>query len=137
MKILRNILAVIAGLVLGSVINMGIISLNGVIIPFPDGVDVTDMESLSASMYLFRPIDFLFPFLGHAIGTLAGAFIAAKIAVSRKMAFSMVIGLFFLAGGVYMISILPSPTWFNVVDIIGAYIPMAWVGWKLAGGNKI
>ncbi len=39
--ILRNILAVLAGLVSGSILNMGIIIVSGSIIPPPDDADIT------------------------------------------------------------------------------------------------
>jgi hypothetical protein len=67
---------------------------------------------------------------------LVGAFAAAKIAYSKKMVFAMVIGGLFLLGGIAMIFVLPSPTWYTMLDLVGAYIPMAWIGWKLAGGEK-
>jgi len=130
--IVKNILAVIAGLIIGSSVNMGIIMLGGSIIPVPEGVDTTDMESLKASMHLYQPKDFIFPFLAHAVGTLAGAFVAALIAASHKMKFALLIGIFFLLGGTIMVFLLPSPVWFNVLDLAGAYIPMAWLGFKLA-----
>ncbi len=130
--ILRNILAIIVGIVIGSVVNMGIISISGSIIPPPDGADVTTTEGLKASMHLFQPKHFIFPFLAHALGTLVGAFVAGMIAASHKMKFALAIGAFFLAGGVASIFILPSPTWYTIVDLIGAYIPMAYLGRKLA-----
>lgn len=127
-SIIRNILAVIAGIIIGSIVNMGIITISGSIIPPPEGADVTTMEGLKASMHLFKPINFFFPFWAHAIGTLAGALIAAFIAATHKMTLALVIGLFFLLGGITNILLLPSPTWFAIVDIAGAYLPMAWLG---------
>jgi hypothetical protein len=56
-------IAVVAGLVLGSAVNMGLIMTSGLIIPPPNGVDVADMESMQASMHLFEPRHFVFPFL--------------------------------------------------------------------------
>jgi hypothetical protein len=133
----KNILAVIAGLVIGSIVNMGLITISGSIIPPPEGVDNTTMEGLKESMHLFQPKHFIFPFLAHALGTLIGAFIAVKIAASHKIAFALVIGAFFLIGGITSVMMLPSPTWFSILDIVGAYIPMAWIGGKLAlGKNK-
>lgn len=130
--ILRNILAVIAGLVAGSFVNMGLIMVSGHVIPPPDGADVTTFEGLQAAMHLFEPKHFLFPFLAHALGTLVGAFVAAALAASRKMTFAFVIGGVFLCGGVANVIMLPSPLWFSVVDLLGAYLPMAWLGWLLA-----
>lgn len=59
---IKNILAVLAGCILGSVVNMGIITVSGSIIPPPDGADVTTMEGLKASIHLFQPKHFIFPF---------------------------------------------------------------------------
>ena len=130
--ILRNILAIVLGLVLGSLVNGALISISGHVIPPPEGVDVTTEEGLKAGMHLFKPINFLFPFLAHALGTLVGAFIAAKIAANRKLLFAMVIGFAFFIGGVMMIFMLPSPIWFSIVDATLAYFPMAYLGYLLA-----
>jgi hypothetical protein len=130
--IVKNILAVLAGVVLGSIVNMGIILIGPSIIPPPEGADVTTMEGLKATMHLFEPKHFIMPFLAHALGTFSGAFVTALIAASRKMAFALVIGLFFLAGGIYNLFVLPSPTWFAIADVALAYGPMAWFGGWLA-----
>lgn len=130
--VLKNILAVVAGIVIGSTVNMGIIMLSSSVIPPPEGVDVTDMESLKASMHLFEPRHFIFPFLAHALGTLAGAFVAAFFAANNQMKFAIGIGIFFLLGGIANVFMLPGPTWFAVLDIAGAYIPMGWLGGRLA-----
>jgi len=127
----RNILAIVTGLILGSIVNMGIIMISGSIIPPPEGADVTTMEGLKESMHLFQPKHFIFPFLAHALGTLVGAILAASIAVNHKMKFALAIGVFFLIGGIVNIIMLPSPTWFAIVDLVGAYIIMAWIGGKL------
>lgn len=129
--ILKNILAIIAGIIFGSVLNMGIIMISSSIIPPPNGADVTTTEGLKATMHLFQPKHFIFPFLAHALGTFTGAFLAAIIAATHKMKFALVIGGFFLAGGVASIFMLPSPAWFTVLDIVGAYIPMAYLAGKL------
>jgi hypothetical protein len=111
---------------------MGLIMISGKVIPPPAGVDVTTMEGLKAGMHLFGPQHFVFPFLAHALGTLVGAWLAATIAASRKMAMALVVGVFFLVGGVANVFMLPSPVWFAVLDLVGAYLPMAWLGGKLA-----
>lgn len=130
--ILRNILAVIAGIVIGGAVNMGIIMISGSVIPPPEGADMTTTEGLKESMHLMQPKHFIMPFLAHALGTLVGAIVAAAIATGRKMTLAMVVGLLFLAAGISNVVMLPSPGWFNALDLILAYIPMAWVGGKLA-----
>ena len=129
--ILRNVLAILAGIVAGSIVNMAIITISGSVIPPPNGADVTTTEGLKASMHLFQPKHFLMPFLAHALGTFAGAWVAALTAANHKMKFALGIGAFFLAGGIASVFMLPSPTWFTVVDLAGAYIPMAYFGGRL------
>ena len=129
--IFKNILAVIAGIVFGSVVNMGIVLVSGSIIPPPDGADITTMEGLKASIHLFQPRHFILPFLAHALGTFAGAFLAAKIAANHNMKFAMGISVFFLIGGIANSFMLPSPAWYTVLDLAGAYIPMGYLAVKL------
>jgi len=133
--IVRNVLAVISGLILGSAVNMGILMISGSIIPPPEGADVTTMEGLKESIHLFQVEHFIFPFLAHALGTFTGAFLAALIAVSHKMKFALGIGAFFLIGGITNAFMLPAPTWFIVLDLAAAYLPMAWLGCKINGNN--
>lgn len=132
--ILKNILAVIAGLVFGSVINMSIVELGNFIIPPPGDVD--SIEGLKATLPLFETKHFLTPFLAHTIGTFTGAMLTAFIAASRKMQLALFIGVFFLAGGVTAVFLLPSPTWFTITDLVLAYIPMAYLGGKLTAQKK-
>ncbi|MDZ4726532.1 MAG: hypothetical protein SH817_10260 [Leptospira sp.] len=135
MKQIGNyILAVTLGLVLGSLVNMGIILMSGSLIPPPEGADVTTMEGLQASIHLFEPKHFLMPFLAHALGTFFGAFVAAFIAKTKKMIMAMIVGVFFLIGGVTNAFMIPSPVWFLALDLLGAYLPMAYLGEKL--GNR-
>ena len=129
--IIKNILAVIVGWLGGSVINMGLIKTGHKLMPI-EGVDPSDMSALAAAMPTLGPEYFIFPFLGHALGTLAGATIAGLIAANHKMKFSLAIGVLFLFGGIMINYMLPGPIWFAAVDIIVAYIPMAWLGGKIA-----
>ena len=134
-SIFLNSIAIFGGLVLGSIVNMGLISLGGELVPPPAGVDVSSMEALEKAMPLFMPQHFIFPFLAHSLGTLAGAVFATKVAATHNLIISFVIGLAFLAGGITMVISLPSPIWFNSLDLIGAYLPMAYIGYKIVKRN--
>ncbi len=129
--IIKNILAVIIGWLGGSAINMGLIQTGHMLIPI-EGIDTNDMNALAAIMPTLEFEYFIFPFLAHAIGTLSGATIAGLIAVNHKMKFSLGIGGLFLLGGIMVNYLLPAPTWFVLLDIAVAYIPMAWIGGKMA-----
>jgi hypothetical protein len=79
-----------------------------------------------------HPEHFIAPFFAHAIGTLVATYIAALIAVSKRKIITRVISLLYLTGGAYMVAILPSPMWFNLLDLIVAYFPMGMLGYWLA-----
>jgi len=128
----RNIVAVLVGLIVGSGVNMGLILLGPSIIPPPPGVDVSDPDSISASMHLFETRHFVFPFIAHALGTLAGAMAAFLVAASHRAQIAYIIGAAFFAGGIAASFMIPAPNWFVIVDVVFAYFPMAWIGKELA-----
>ena len=131
MKIVRNILAVIVGLVVGNIINMQLVNLGISVFPL-EGVDPNNIEgTLADAMPNARFEHFVFPFFAHALGTLVGALVAALIAASYKMKFAYAIGVLFLIGGIMVNYMIPGPIWFTIADIALAYIPMAWIGGKI------
>ncbi|MEM7103382.1 MAG: hypothetical protein AAF502_09655 [Bacteroidota bacterium] len=133
--IVKNILAVVAGVLVGWAVNMGLIMLGVTVVPPPEGADVTTPEGFKAAIPLFTPKNYIFPFLAHAIGTLAGAFATAKIAASNKMPLALMIGGLFMIGGIMMVVQLPAPLWFEALDLIMAYFPMGYLGYYLAKGK--
>jgi hypothetical protein len=133
--ILRNIAAVILGFALGSVVNMALIVVSPQVIPPPPGVDVSNVASMKASMHLYEAKHFVFPFLAHALGTFVGALVAFIVAGSRRAAFAYTLGVFSLAGGIAACFMIPAPTWFMALDLLVAYLPMAWLATRL--GQRI
>ena len=93
--VVKNILAVIAGDLVGSMVNMDLVNIGPSVIPLPEGADMSTTENLRKSMELFTPANLLFPFLAHALGTHVGAFIAARFAASHHTKFGIGIGAFF------------------------------------------
>lgn len=71
------------------------------------------------------------PFLAHTLGIFAGALLKALIAVNHKMKLALLIGLVFFIGRLMSVFILPSPTWFTILDLTIAYFPMAYFGGKI------
>lgn len=132
MTVVRSIIGVIVGIIVGGILNSAIVSISGDVIPLPEGVNPQDMESLKANMHLFEPKNFIMPFLAHALGTLVGAFIAAKIAIRGKMVMGLIVGGFFQVGGIMVAYMLPAPVWFNVLDLVVAYFPMGFLGYWLS-----
>ena len=118
------------------IVNGGLISISDSIIPNPEGFDNTNMDNMKATFHLLAPKHLIMPFLAHAIGTFVGAFIAGLIAATHKKKIALSIGVVFLIGGISMVVILPSPIWFSALDILLAYIPMAWLAAKMISKKK-
>jgi hypothetical protein len=133
---IRIALALILGVAVGSGVNMALIMIGPSLIAPPPGVDMNTAEGLKAAMPLLEPKHFLMPFLAHAIGTLAGAMTGAVIAVSRRAVVAYVVGTLFLCGGIAASVMIPAPTWFIVLDLVAAYLPMAWLGLSIANRLK-
>jgi hypothetical protein len=131
--ILRNILAVLAGLFIGGFINSLIITFSGNIVAPPPGANLKTVEGLKAAMPLLTPIHFLMPFLAHALQAFVGAFITTKLA-TKKFEFggTTIIGILALIGGIAASFMIPAPTWFKLTDCILAYLPMAYLGYWLS-----
>lgn len=135
-RTLRLILAVFAGILAGSAVNMGLVLVGPLVIAPPAGADVTTSEGLRASLHLFEPRHYLFPFLAHSLGTLVGAFVATLLAPGRPLVPALIVGAVFLIGGIANAFLLPAAAWFIAVDLVAAYLPMAWLGWRLAARRQ-
>jgi len=129
--IIRNILAVLLGWFIGSFINMLFINLGHEAFPIPN-IDINNMDALAKVMSTLESKYFIFPFLAHALGTLVGAIIAYLIAGTHKLKYALAIGILFLLGGIAVNYMITGPIWFTIVDILFAYIPMAWLGAQIA-----
>ena len=132
---IRIILGAIVGVVVGMMVNGGIINLSGNIVPLPEGIDPNDLESLRENIHRFTAKNYVMPFLAHALGTLVGAFISAKIALIKKKSTGISVGIFFLLGGIWAANLLGTPLVPTAVDLIFAYLPMGWLGARLAGAK--
>jgi hypothetical protein len=135
-KIIVNIVAVLMGLFAGAMVNGGIINISSKIIPPPTGSNLQTMEGLIKAMPIMEPKHFIMPFLAHALGTFIGAMLCSLVARSQKLILALSIGLIFFIGGFTMVFQLPAPLWFDLVDLIFAYFPMAWLGYKIVSKLK-
>lgn len=136
----RITLAVVIGLIVGSVVNTALIMVGGKVILPPANADVTTMEGLKASLHLFEARHYVFPFLAHALGTLVGALVACKLAPKLSPVPAYIVGGFFMLGGIANAVMLPAPIWFITLDLLAAYFPAAWLGYALVkrffGGSQ-
>jgi hypothetical protein len=124
---LRNFLAI-----LGSAVNMLVISRGGELVSPPQGVNPEDIKSIKANIHLYETKHYIIPFLAHAIGTLVASFAAVKWAIRRKKTVGIIVGTWFLFGGIAAASMIGAPFVPTLVDVAFAYYPLAWLGFVFA-----
>lgn len=128
---LRLVAAVLLGIVIGAAVNMGLVIIGPLLIPTPPGMDPANPESIASHAHLLQAKHFIFPFLAHALGTFVGATIAHIIANQYRNQLAFGIGGFFLLGGIMASTMIPAPIWFIVLDLLVAYLPMAYLATKV------
>ena len=55
---------------------------------------------------------------------------------SRKITFALVVGFVHLLGGIAAAFLIPAPVWFIALDLVIAYVPMAWLGGKFVSRDS-
>lgn len=133
--IVRNIVSVVAGIAAGIAAMTILFALGILLMPLPEGVSITSPEELNAFRQSADVKWFLSPMIAHAVGTLVGAFVCSKIARGHWYLLAMSVAVFFLLGGIMQVFEHYHPTLIAIVDI-ALYLPMGWLGWKLAGGKR-
>ncbi len=124
----RNVLAVVAAFVAGALVNMALVSVGPHVVPPPPGADLTNPAGIKAALPHLRPAHFVFPFLAHAANAFVGALVAHLLAATRRDAFAWGLGGLTFVGGVAAAFLIPAPGWFVALDLVVAYLPMAWLG---------
>lgn len=129
-KIVVQSLLFIGALMCGSTANMTLIEISGHVIPPPPGANLSTAEGIRAALPILEARHFLFPFLAHALGTLVAAFLVTRFSATGQLIKAMAMGLIFLTGGIAAACMIPAPTWFIVVDLTVAYLPMGYLGYR-------
>jgi hypothetical protein len=109
--VLRNIAAVIAGLVVGMIVNLALIQLNTVFFPLPDGVDMTNTAQMKDVIQGMPAAAWILVIAAHLGQAFVGGWVAARLGASRRMMLAIIVGLLSLAGGIANALMLSAPLW--------------------------
>ena len=125
---IKNILAVILGLIIGNITIMGLHYLGIYFYPLPEGVDMSDMTAIAEYVKIAPLGSLLIVMLAH----IGGTFIAglSTTLLSKEIIIAYVVGGFFTIMGIWNLYLLPHPMWFNIEVVL--YLPAAIFGFKLA-----
>lgn len=128
---LRNILAVVAGVLVAGLLVAAVETVSNSF--FPPAVDLSDgdMDALRAHVGSLPVTAFLMILFGWSLGAFTGGWLTERIAKTGKPTLSLVFaGVFLILIALNLFSI-PHPIWMMV---IGLLLPpaMAYAGWKIA-----
>ena len=137
--VLRNILAGIAGAFASMPANMFLLGPMAKLTGAPPapvfdaaGDPIALRQAWRAYFETLDAIHMVGPLVAHWNGAFIGALVAGLIAHDRTLRIPMIVAGFVLLGGITNAYVLPGqPAGFLVLDIAG-YLPMGWLGWKLA-----
>ena len=116
---LRKLLSVIIGVILGSVFVFLIQKLNTSLYPFPEDINPLDKEAIMDHIRSLPSLAFLISILSHAVGSFVAAFAAARISPDTKPLVGIVALVIMFFATVTGAFIVPQPAWVTVTDILG------------------
>ena len=137
--ILRNVLAGVAGAFASMPANGLLLSPLGRLFGAPTAPAYdpsADQDALQAVWRAYfetlEPIHMAAPLLAHWNGAFCGALVAGLLTANRELKVPLIVAGFVMVGGIANAFMLPGqPVGLLVLDIAG-YLPMGWLGWKLA-----
>ena len=131
MAILRSVLGVLAGVIVGGGLVAAIEAFGGALYPPPPGLDPKDAAAFGEHLATLPVGAFLIVVAAHLVGPLVGAWLAARIAGRRPMLHAIVTGAVFLFFGIVNLIVIPHPLWFAALDVL-MYPLAAWIAGTLA-----
>lgn len=134
-SLLRSVLSVLLGTVVGLVIIAGIEAVAHAVYPLPPGINPMDPAALKAAMADLPVRALLFVLLAWATATLIGAWLSARMVRRSRMLHGMIVGVLLLVGGIANMLMIPHPVWFWVLGV-ALFLPAAYLGAKLAMGSS-
>ncbi len=127
----RVLLAVIAGLVLGGVVVAAVQSLNYLLFPAPPGLDPHKPEDLAKLMAQIPLAALLMVELSYVAGSLVAGFVAGKIAARRPALVALILGVALTGFNLLNLAQIPHPLWMALLTT-ATFLPLTWLGGRLA-----
>ena len=110
---IRNILAVVAGVVVAAAVMMACEYANSLLYPFPEGLDVYDAEQVRSFAAAMPLSALVLVAIGWTAGSLAGGFVTTRIAQSLLPTPAQITGLVLTAFGALNAWMIQNPAWFH------------------------
>jgi hypothetical protein len=124
---MRNIFALITGLIAVSIVIAVIESISLRIYPPKYNYEFRNKEALRQLMKNTPKGALILKLLAHAAGTFVGGLITFITATKKKTETAIFIGFIVLLMGITNLYMIPHPYWFIIADVV-IYIPSAYTG---------
>ncbi|GAB2652789.1 hypothetical protein [Arenimonas aestuarii] len=118
MRILRYVLAFLAGAIVAGFVVAGLEALGHAVYPPPVGIDPGDIEQIKAAVAAMPVGALLFVLFAWVAGAYAGGLVAARLAPGRRGLLAAVVGALVLAAVVANLAMIPHPLWFAALGIL-------------------
>ena len=128
---IRNIAALIAGIVTAFASIYLIKNLGHTIYPPPPDLDFSDPEAMRPYIATLPIIALLFPMFGWFIGAFAGSLVANFCGDAKPYVFAAIVGGLVFAATVADLILIPHPLWFSITALLGI-IASAWPATRVA-----
>ena len=125
----RNIGAGLAGVIISMVLVWVVEKIGHVVYPPPADLNFADPDAMRAYIETLPLGALLFVAAAWFIGTLGGTCAACAIGTAKPIIFAGVVGGLMLVATVMNLVMIPHPTWFSILGVVGILIA-AWLGTK-------
>lgn len=127
---LRNILGVVAGVLVGAVVIFAVQFAGHQIYPVAGSLDMNDKEAMAAFMASLPVGALLIVIAAYAAGSFVGGGLAALICRGARIRHALVVGVVLLLSGVMNLVAIPHPVWFSILTVL-VFLPAAWLGGRM------
>ena len=127
---IRNIIAVVVGVIVGMVFNMAVVILNtAVLFPVPEGFNWNDPDAVGAYFTNLPLTAFLVVLVAHLGQAFFGGLVAALISRNAAMTVAMIIGVLSMLAGIANMMMVPNPAWMWIE--VPLYLVAAWLAGRI------
>ena len=127
---IRNIIAVVVGVIVGMVFNMAVVILNtAVLFPVPEGFNWNDPDAVGAYFTNLPLPAFLVVLVAHLGQAFFGGLVAALISRNAAMTVAMIIGVLSMLAGIANMMMVPNPAWMWIE--VPLYLVAAWFAGRI------
>ena len=131
----RNVLSVIAGVVVAMAFIFLVEGIMGVIYPPIPGTDLSNRETVRHLLDNVPRMVFLWLLIGYGVGSFAGGLVATLASFRQSILPALIVGAIVTIGGVMDLIDICHPLWFSITSL-ALYIPFALLGYLLLRKTK-